>query len=39
MDKALSEIENIYINLKSEFSQSRYLMLAKRRNILLKKFY
>lgn len=28
MDKALSEIENIYINLKSEFSQSRYLMLA-----------
>ena len=28
MDKALSEIENIYINLKGEFSQSRYLMLA-----------
>ncbi|WP_283700069.1 DUF4003 family protein [Clostridium perfringens] len=28
MDKALSEIKNIYINLKSEFSQSRYLMLA-----------
>lgn len=28
MDRALSEIENIYINLKSEFSHSRYLMLA-----------
>ncbi|MDU7965079.1 MAG: DUF4003 family protein, partial [Clostridium perfringens] len=28
MDRSLSEIENIYINLKSEFSHSRYLMLA-----------
>lgn len=38
MDKALSEIENIYINLKSEFSQSRYLMLAAEEIFFLRNF-
>ncbi|MBS5968399.1 MAG: DUF4003 family protein [Clostridium perfringens] len=38
MDRALSEIENIYINLKSEFSHSRYLMLAAEEIFFLRNF-